>query len=194
VDLAPTLIELALGAEQIPAVFEGQSFLATLLDPALPHREFAFAEDHWHDFEDHARAVMTQRFKLIRNDYPELPNTPPADAGRGPAWQAMLQLEAQGQLSEVQRGCFTLPRARWELYDLVRDPAELHNCFDDPAYRKSRVALQSALEEWSRRTADYLPSQRTPDEFDRQTGEPDNAVRMRPRKSKLEMFGTNGKY
>ena len=31
-------------------------------------------------------------------------------------------------------------------------------------------------------------------EFDRITGEPDHSVRVRPRRSKLEMYGTNGPY
>ncbi|WP_417731625.1 hypothetical protein [Rosistilla oblonga] len=47
---------------------------------------------------------------------------------------------------------------------------------------------------WSQETGDYLPSRRTPDEFDRVSGEPDHSVRVRPRPSKQEMFGTNGKY
>ena len=195
VDIAPTFAELALGEpRQASTAFEGSSFAGVLFDARVEHREFAYAEDHWHDYEDHARAVMSARYKLIRNDYPDLPNTPPADAGRGATWQTMLVLEAEGKLNAAQRNCFRKPRPSWELYDLQRDPGELHNRYHDPAYTTIREDLSDALSEWSQRTGDFLPSRRTPDEFDRVTGEPDHSVRVRPRKSKLEMFGTNGKY
>ena len=193
VDIAPTFLELA-GAKNGVLESEGQSFSKVLGDPTASHREFAFAEDHWHDYEDHARSVMTQRFKLIRNDYTDLPSTPSADAGRGLSWQNMLKLQKEGKLPPHQQACFVSPRPKWELFDLQRDPGELTNRFEDAAYASEREQLQSALESWTARTGDYLPTKRTPDEFDRVTGEPDHSVRVRPRKSKLQTFGTNGKY
>ena len=196
VDIAPTLMELAGISKPVLASFgsEGQSFGKVLKDPTAAHRRYAFAEDHWHDYEDHARCVVTSRYKLIRNDYPDLPSTPSADAGRGLAWQAMLRLNASGELSDAQEACFKTPRSRWELYDLKRDPSELHNRVNDLAYSKVKNELIAALAEWTKSTKDYIPSQRTPDEFDRVTGEPDHSVRKRPRPSKKEMFGTNSRY
>lgn len=196
VDIASTFLELAgdEAAGGASAERPGKSFADVLREPAGTHRSFAFAEDHWHDYEDHARCVLTQRFKLIRNDYVDLPMTPSADAGRGLTWQTMLKLHSQGELAPHQRACFRAPRAKWELYDLQRDPGELTNRFEDPAYRRVRERLQSALRRWTEETGDYIPSRRTPDEFDRVTGEPDPAVRVRPRRSKYEMFGTHGKY
>ncbi len=191
VDIAATFVELAGGRRWNS---EGKSFAAVLEDPSRPHRSFAFAEDHWHDYEDHARCVLTQRYKLIRNDYIDLPSTPSADAGRGLSWQNMLKLQQQGKLPRHQQTCFVAPRPKWELYDLQRDPGELTNRFHDPAYQSVRDRLQDALGNWSKETGDYLPSKRTPDEFDRVTGEPDHSVRVRPRRSKRQMFGTNGKY
>ena len=192
VDIAPTFLAVA-GATSSLAT-EGQSFAGVLDDPTQPHRQFAFAEDHWHDYEDHARSVMTPQYKLIRNDYIDLPPTPSADAGRGLSWQNMLRLQQEGKLLPHQQTCFQSPREKWELFDLQRDPGELHNRIDDPAYQSVRDRLKDALERWTNRTGDYLPTRRTPDEFDRVTGEPDHSVRVRPRPSKLEMFGTNGKY
>ncbi len=173
---------------------EGRSFAEVLIDPTRGHRSFAFAEDHWHDYEDHARSVVTQRYKLIRNDYVDLPSTPSADAGRSLSWQNMLTLEKAGKLTPEQRACFIAPRPQWELFDLQRDPHELINRIDDPAYSSVRKRLTDALGQWADETDDYIPSRRTPDEFDRVTGEPDHRVRVRPRRSKEQMFGTNGKY
>ena len=36
---------------------------------------------------------------------------------------------------------------KWELYDLKKDPNELHNVFDDPSYAKVRKQLERDLEE-----------------------------------------------
>ena len=194
VDIAPTFLKLAGAKPATPFPAEGMDFASVLTDPKLAHRKYAFAEDHWHDYEDHARSIMTQRYKLIRNDYPDLPSTPSADAGRGLSWQNMLKLEKENKLPEHQRGCFVAPRPKWELFDLQRDPGELQNRIDDPAWKSVRDELMAAMDQWTADTADYIPSRRTPDEFDRVTGEPDHSVRVRPRRSKEAMFGTNGKY
>tara|TARA_R110002049_G_scaffold27321_2_gene94214 strand:+ start:407324 stop:408805 length:1482 start_codon:yes stop_codon:yes gene_type:complete len=193
VDIAPTFLELA-GVDVAEQGWEGKSFRDVLSDPNVSTREFAFAEDHWHDYEDHARSVMNANVKLIRNDYVDLPSTPSADAGRGLSWQKMLELEKEGKLNFAQRMCFKSPRPKWQLFDLQRDPGEIRNVFSDPAYRPARDQLMAALRAWTKETSDYIPSKRTPDEFDRVTGDPDHRVRVRPRPSKLQMFGTNGKY
>ncbi|MEO1616088.1 MAG: sulfatase [Planctomycetota bacterium] len=192
VDLAATFMDLAGIPDAIPQ--EGESFKGILVEPTKTHRDHAFAEDHWHDYEDHARSVATQQFKLIRNDYVDLPATPSADAGRSPTWQTMLQLQEDHKLPPHQQSCFLAPRPKWELYDLQRDPGELTNRIDDPAYATIAAELKQALRDWTEKTGDYLPSKRTPDEFDRVTGQPDHSVRVRPRPSKEAMFGTNGKY
>ena len=193
VDIAPTLLELC-GAAEGDLGCEGRSFVPVLNNPGVSHRHYAFAEDHWHDYEDHARCITDGHFKLIRNDYPDLPATPSADAGRAPTWQKMLQLQSKGQLPIEQQGCFRSPRPAWELYDLQHDPGEFQNLADKPQYRAVRKRMQDQLNEWSIRTKDFMPSQRTPDEFDRVTGEPDHTVRVRPRPSRLKMFGTTGPY
>jgi arylsulfatase A-like enzyme len=193
VDIAPTFLAAAgVKSESLP--LEGRSFLSVLHDPTQAHRDYAFGEDHWHDYEDHARCVTDGRFKLIRNDYPDLPSTPSADAGRGLSWQAMLRLQEAGKLTPAQQACFKAPRDKWELFDLRRDPGELSNLVGDPAYQPVLQRLRTALDQWTDETGDYLPSKRTPDEFDRVTGEPDHSVRVRPRLSKMEMFGSNGEY
>ena len=193
VDIASTFLDLA-GINSSVGTQEGMSFAKTLFDSTQKHRQYAFAEDHWHDYEDHARCIVDGQFKLIRNDYMDLPSTPSADAGRGLSWQKMLKLNAEGKLTVEQQACFKAPRPHFELYDLQRDPGEIYNLIDDPAYASVESRLQLALLKWTEETQDYIPTRRTPDEFDRMTGEPDHSVRKRPRPSKLEMFGTNGKY
>lgn len=133
------------------------------------------------------------RFKFIHNSYPDLPNTPSADAMRSPTWTAMQNLHANDQLTQSQSECFR-PRSEFEFYDRQSDPFEIINRIDDPQHKLSIHMLKTNLTQWQEATKDFLPSKRTPDEFDRLTGAPDNAIRQRPRPSKLEMFGKNGAY
>ena len=191
VDIAPTLLELA-GLPTQPT-FEGRSFAPILADAVYSTRDYVFAEKHWHDFEDHSRAVRSRRYKYIRNNYPDLPNTPGADAGRSPTFQAMRRLRDEGKLTEPQMASFLQPRPAEEFYDTETDPGELHNLAADPAHAEALATHRQALDEWAAYTNDYVPSKRTPDEFDRETGEPTPA-RIRPRPSKMDMFGTTGKY
>jgi arylsulfatase A-like enzyme len=184
VDIAPTILRLA-GVNPPPSL-EGHDFSALLTDPARRIREYVFAEDHWHDYEDLGRAVRSQRFKYIRNDYPDLPATPPADVGRSPTYQTMRRLRAEGKLPEQQSSCFRKPRPSEELYDGANDPYELHNLAEDTRYAAVLDELRTALADWSRRTGYRIPNTRTPDEFDRDTGIP-LPNRLRPRPSKKEL-------
>ena len=193
VDIAPTMLELA----NIPGAMDslaGISFLPILNSPQMDIRKYVFAEDHWHDYEDHGRAVLNQKWKLIRNDYQDLAATPSADAGRSLTFKAMRRLKEQDKLTEAQLNCFKAPRPVFELFDLEADPFELHNLADDSTFADVKAELLQALDRWSEETDDFMPSRRTPDEFDRITGEPDHSVRRRPRPDKKEMFGTYGKY
>ena len=192
VDLAPTLVEIA--GLQALSEYEGKSILPILKDQTTEVRDYVFAEDHWHDYEDHGRAIIGERFKLIRNDYFDLAATPSADAGRSLTWQSMLMLEKENKLTPLQRACLIQPRPKYELFDLEKDPHETNNLANSPNYRDEFDRLKRELDAWGKRTQDYLPSKRTPDEFDRVTGQPDHSVRVRPRRSKKEMFGTFGKY
>jgi|GEM_PF-2276281 hypothetical protein len=93
VDIAPSFLEIT-GLKSLES-FEGTSFLPILKDARKITREYAFSEDRGHDFEDHGRAVANQHWKLIHNTYPDLPNTPSADAGRSPTWIAIQRLRKE---------------------------------------------------------------------------------------------------
>lgn len=175
VDLAPTFLEMA-GLEARPT-FQGKSILPVLRDPQRSVREFAFSEHNWHDFEDHSRSVRSQRYRLVRNDYTDIPLTPPADAVRSPTYQKMIELQAADRLTPAQQICFRTPRPREEFFDLDRDPFELNNLIEDPAYRSQIAQLRRALDDWTRTTDDSVPTERRPDEFDRVTGE-----RLKPKR------------
>ncbi len=168
IDLAPTLLELA--AIDAGPTFQGKSFARVLANPQAKTREEIYAEHNWHDFNAHDRAVRTLRYKYIENGYQDLPGTPPADAVRGETYQAMLRLHDEGKLPANQLQCFAVPRPAAELYDLQKDPYEMHNVADDPAYAKIRDELKQKLADSREATGDRVPEQRRPRKFDRRTG------------------------
>ena len=148
--------------------------------------EVVYAEDHWHDYEDYTRAIRTKKFKYIRNFYADLPNTPSADAFVSGTFAEMRRLKEAGELTQAQLACFLTPRPNEELYDMENDPYELTNLVGNLDYQESLGTLREEMKKIRRITKDSVPSLRTPDEFDRETGKA-NSFRKRPRPSKKEM-------
>lgn len=170
VDLAPTILELA-GIPALPT-FQGKSFVRLLADPGQSIRNRVFAEHNWHDFAAYERSVRTGHFKYIHNFWPDLPDTPPADAVGGLTYQEMRRLRDAGQLTPEQMNCFIKPRPEEELYDIVADPQELKNLAGNPEYAATLKELRGQLDEWRQDTKDSIPSPRPDDRFDRETGRP----------------------
>ncbi|MDA7536031.1 sulfatase-like hydrolase/transferase, partial [Akkermansiaceae bacterium] len=124
-DLAPTFLKMA--HLEVGKSFQGKSFLPILMDPKVKIRDVVIAEQNWHDYEAHSRAVRNEDFKYIRNSYPDLPLTPSADGVRSPTFQAMIKLHAEGNLSGVQSVYFVNPRPKEELYHASIDIHETKN-------------------------------------------------------------------
>jgi N-sulfoglucosamine sulfohydrolase len=181
VDIAPTVLKLA-GLEPGPS-FQGQDFSPLFQDPKAKIRDWIFAERNWHDYAARGRSVRSERFQYIRNDDHDLALTPPADAVRSPTFQAMRRLRDEGKVTLAQRACFLHPRPADELYDADADPHELHNVAGDPRFTKVLNEMRQALADWERQTDDHEIGQLSPDEFDRETGEP-LPNRVRPRRVK----------
>jgi arylsulfatase A-like enzyme len=167
VDLAPTLLALA-GLPALPS-FQGRSFASLLLqDSATPFRERIFAEHNWHDYAACERAVRTERFKYIRNYWPDLPGTPVENDN--PTILEMRRRRDLGTLTAAQMNGFIKPRPAEELYDVLADPDELSNLAADPRQAEVLSRLRHWLDEWRQDTADFIRAPRPADTFDRETG------------------------
>ena len=99
----------------------------------------------------------------------------------------MLELKKEEKLTAAQWRCFEVPRPAEELYDINNDPFELENLAHKNEYAETLKDMRQRLEHMRKKTNDYLPEKRTPDDFDRITGLPTDA-RIRPRPSKAEML------
>jgi arylsulfatase A-like enzyme len=168
VDLAATFMKVA-GAETWPA--PSRSLTPLWRDPHSSVRDFIVAEQNWHDYEARGRAIRDARFKYIRNEYADLSPSPPADVVKSTTHQTMRLLAAAGKLSAQQSIPFQAQRAPEEFYDLATDPQELHNAVADPRYGAELTRLRKELDAWQTATLDRAPSERTPDGFDRTSGD-----------------------
>lgn len=100
-------------------------------------RDYVYgARDLWDEIEEKSRAVTSGKWAYIRNDKPEVPY----DAHQAylefyrPAVHIMRRLYAEGKLDENQKPFFEPTKPKEELYDLEKDPQELHNLASNPAY------------------------------------------------------------
>ncbi len=179
IDIAPTVLKLA-GIEPGPS-FQGKDLSPIFHDPSAKIHQTIFAERNWHDYASRGRAARTERFRYIQNLDFERPLTPPADAVRSLTFRAMRRLRDEGKLTTAQMSCFLSPRAAEELYDVDADPQELVNLAGDPKYAGILAELRRDLSAWEHETEDSPPKEMSPDEFDRETGDP-RPGRVRPRR------------
>jgi len=190
VDIAPTFLHLA--GVAVPNTVEGESFHEILKSPEQDFRKYAFSEKNWHDFTDHGRTVRSKTFRYIRNHYTDLPATPTADTVYDPIWAERVTLYKNGNLTDLQQIPFIAPRPKEELYNTSVDPLELNNLIGDPDYLDILIEHRKALDDWIDETDDFIPTIRTPDDFDRMTGAR-LPTRERPRKPKKVLYG-HGPY
>lgn len=165
-DLAPTLLAAA-GLEP-GSNMSGVSFLPLLKGETHTPRKHLFVERGPHGSApvqadmsnagyDLARAVRSDRFKLIYNGTPWLPYSPVDSAG-GQAWKQMQEANAAGKLpAGMTATYFTSPRPVYELYDLEADPGELTNLSGNPKLASTERELRTALAEKMILDWDYLP-------------------------------------
>lgn len=156
VDLPVTILDLA-DADPLPEA-QGQSFAPVLRGDTDTHRDYVFVERNWHDNLDFIRGVVTDRFKLIQNFSPRWPYRPTLDLKEAPTWTALTRQRDVGTLdAALNRRYFQDKRSRTEFYDLEVDPAELTNRADGAGYGDSVHRLRRTLNDWMKRTNDFLP-------------------------------------
>jgi len=151
ISLAST--SLALAGIPIPEMMQGRDLFAKSYAPV----EAVFAaRDRCDETVDRIRSVRTDRFKYIRNGYPDRPLLQPnryKDAKK--IIQRIRTLHDAGRLDSLQeRVLFSPTRPKEELYDLRTDPFELNNLANGPAFRKAVDEMSGRLDRWIAETGD----------------------------------------
>jgi len=168
-DLTPTVLEIA-GITPTEDI-QGQSMLKMFFDTGAKGRKYIFGQRNWHNIDDHIRCVRTNRYKYIRNYFPEEPFGHPSDIVNSISYQAMLRLLDEGKLSKQQMLIFRAPRPQEELYDLRTDPNEFENLTYRPEYQDILKEMRLTLDRWIKETNDVSPEKRLINNINLRTGE-----------------------
>ncbi len=146
VDLMPTLCEM-IGAE-IPYGVQGRSLWPMWTGKPYPKEEF--------------RSIYAE-LGFGGLSYGEGDRPPLHFRYEGASFDELNSVTQSGNLKMVRKGNWKVlfdMMGKGELYDLEKDPSELDNRWDDPAYREVRLEMVEELLRWTIRTEDDLPGGR----------------------------------
>lgn len=158
VDLLPTWEEAA-GGPPLPSI-DGRSLMPVLEGKADRFRGEIFTA-HSGDVGQRPernvapmRAIRTDRYKLIVNFYPDIPfkdainvNTRFIENSYWLTWRKLAQGGDRNAAAIVAKFEHRPPT---ELYDLQRDPYEMHNLAGDAALKQTEASLHDRLFQWMR--------------------------------------------
>ena len=182
-DLAPTFLAAeglppaaGMNGQNLLPVLMGEAPESTLRGDALIGREVHFHAAREGHLPYPVRALRTGRFLFVHNFKPDrqpmgdplsaddpggpkpgpLANNtgtcyPDLDASPSKTW--LVQHRADADLAGIWKLGFA-PRPEFELYDLTKDPHQLHDIADDPAYAADRAELAARLDRILRENSD----------------------------------------
>jgi len=154
IDMAP--ISLAAVGIQVPEWMQGKDVFSKEYTP----RKYVYgARDRCGETVDRIRSVRSDRYKYIRNFYPDRPHLQPSNyKDSKKIIQRLRELHDQNKLAPVQEALlFAERRPEEELYDLLNDPYEMVNLAQDNSYGKVLQAFRNQLTTWSKETHDPAP-------------------------------------
>ncbi len=143
---------LAMAGINVPEHIQG----CQLFDSSKSPREYVFsARDRCDETVERIRCVRTDRFKYIRNYFPNKPHTQPNRyKDNKEIMITMRKLYEEGKLTQEQERPFLPTRPLEELYDLQADPYELNNLAGSPDHQDTLVDLRLKLMNWMEQTRD----------------------------------------
>ena len=149
IDIAPA--SLAAAGISIPSFMEGRNFLAKDYAP----REYLVAARDRCDYSiEKIRAIVTPRFKYLRNYLTDRPFMQPSYKDPWPVSIRFREMMANNEMNETQLIFFGPEKPSEELYDLENDPHEIHNLAEDPAFQKELEEHRTMLKDWIAETGD----------------------------------------
>lgn len=145
VDFAPTALNLA--NIPIPDYMEGHPFLGK--QRAAPRKYVYGARSRADNMYEVSRAVLDSQYIYIRHYFPHYPYIQPGYifSDRKRSFRELRKLKEQDLLTGEALDMW-LPKGVEELYDLHRDPQELHNLAEEADHQEVKVRMQQALHAW----------------------------------------------
>jgi len=155
VDITPTILDFA-GVEQSDRdELHGRSFLPILSEEQPDGWNEVYASHTFHEVTMYypMRAVRSGRYKLIWNIAHPLPFPFASDLWNSATWQVTYRQGDEAPYGQRTVKDF-IHRPQFELYDLERDPHEVHNLAADDDHRHVLADLQRKLKHFQRRSSD----------------------------------------
>ncbi len=146
-----TASTLAAAGLDVPEAMEGRDVFAEDYEM----REYVIAARDRADYTiDKIRAVVTPRFKYLRNYLTDRPYMQPQY--RDPHEKTILVKEYRdaGKMSPEQLAFYGSDRPAEELYDLDNDPHEIRNLAEEPRYHEILTQHRRILAKWITETGD----------------------------------------
>nr|WP_236621048.1 family 16 glycoside hydrolase [Rhodopirellula sallentina] len=152
-DISASVLHLA--GVDLPQYMTASPFIGV---DAPNYREYVrSARDIWDEIDECSRSITTKRFKYIQNHMPDVPwdaHQAYLDLNR-PAVHVMRRLAREGKLSPAELTFFADQKPAEELFDLSRDPDEMHNLATDPEYAAVLAELRTRESEWTSANEDF---------------------------------------
>jgi len=145
IDICATVLEAA--GVKAPVLLHGKS----LLGDEVKNRKYVFAaRDKMDNVHDSMRTIRSKDFKLILNLMPERPWLQFSRYKEQcyPMLAEMGAMHLRGELTPQQAAFYAPSKPEIELFDLKKDPHEVNNIADDPAFAEKRAELLTALNDW----------------------------------------------
>ncbi|MHC4122025.1 MAG: sulfatase family protein [Planctomycetota bacterium] len=152
-DLAPTILDFA-GAIPNKNKFHGRSFKSVVEKEKTSNWDEIYASHTFHEITMYypMRVVRQRKYKLIWNIAYEMEYPFATDLWVAPTWQSVLN-KGGGHYGKRKVKDY-LRRAEFELYDLEKDPDEIHNLADNPEYSEILEKLKKKIKDFQTRTRD----------------------------------------
>ena len=150
IDVGPA--SLAAAGIDVPPHMQGRDAFAEDF-----HRDYVVAARDRCDYTiDRIRAVVTDRYKYIRNFMTDRPYLQPQYRDEFEYMTTLRSLHERGELDDVQSRFVGEDRPGEELYDLAADPHETTNLVDSPGreHREALGQLRTILHRWIVETDD----------------------------------------
>ena len=148
-DISATTLSLA-GAK-MPAYLDGVDLFA----PTHQKREFVISARDRCDYTiDRIRTVRTDKFRYIRNFFPDRPLLQAQYRDHSATVKDLKKLHDSGELSPELDKMWFGKRAKEELYELASDPHQMKNLADNPKYTDELKRHRDALDSWIKSTDD----------------------------------------
>jgi arylsulfatase A-like enzyme len=148
-DIAATT--LTMGGAKLPDYLDGHDLFA----PDFVARDFVISARDRCDYTiDRIRTVRSDKLRYIRNYFPERTMLQPQYRDHAATVKDLKRLHADGKLTDYQDRFWFGVRPEEELYDIAKDPYQIHNLAADPAFASELERHRKILADWISKTGD----------------------------------------